>query len=443
MIVTFGPAESGHGPLMWGQTAIWEVIRWMPPGDSSLNIPASLDVPAHCSLDDIGSAVRTLIERHAALRTRLCGPEDEPHQVVADSGSIDITVEELTDGGLSAAEIGARLREQPFDTAQDLPIRISVITRAGQPKQIVFSFSHVAVDGWSVAIVVRDLAKLLDGRTALDPRAQQPLQRAAYERSPEAQRKAARALRFWESAVRELPPVMLEDLRRQGRADLEWSEIQSDALAAAARLLSASARIPSSLVIQAATAAVLGSWLKENDVALRLIVATRFRPETQELVGPFNQNALFRIVLREAEPFTSFLSRCGAANLRAYQHCEYEPRSLERLIAEVAAERGITADGYCFFNDVRFDFGTPTGQPAETDPSALRDRTRLRVPGFDIEQKGSKFFVYLHELADTAKVTLCADRRFLDGRSAAEFLLAVEDLLVQESTSFAAVRPNP
>jgi hypothetical protein len=64
------------------------------------------------------------------------------------------------------------------------------------------------------------------------------------------------------------------------------------------------------------------------------------------------------------------------------------------------------------------------------------------VPTFDIEQKGSKFFFYLQELTGTGQVMVSADRRFLGDRSAADFLLELERLLVDASTAPDSVSGN-
>jgi hypothetical protein len=145
------------------------------------------------------------------------------------------------------------------------------------------------------------------------------------------------------------------------------------------------------------------------------------------------------------ESFSRFLSRAGIANLRAYQHSEYEPRRLEEVIARTAAARAIQADGYCFFNDIRFDQRSAAPAPVAdtTDPRALMDQTRISVPGWDNDQKGSKFFLFLHELRSEAVLTLCADSRLLAPRGSADYLRDLEWLLVtaqEENGDLASLR---
>ncbi|GAA4187853.1 hypothetical protein GCM10022252_22140 [Streptosporangium oxazolinicum] len=423
--------------MTWGQTAIWEVLRWLPPGDASLNLLAGCEVEPGRDLDDVLAAVRALVERHDALHTLF--PQDDPDggkpvQVVVPSGDLEVAVHET--GTRSPANVaayaGARLRDAPFDVGRELPLRVAVVTRQGVPVRVILAMSHLAVDGWSLKIVCDDLRTLLSAPAALGLPAEQPLVRAAYEASERAGQRERRAFDYWAGAVRELPRVWLEDLRQGGEARQGWSEIRSRALSRAVRALAARAGVTPGMVLQAAVALLLGLYKDEDDVALRLIVSTRFKPETRRFVGAFNQNALLRLRLRH-ESFSGFLSHAGRAALAAYSTCEYDPVRLEELVARVTAERGIGADGYCFYNDIRFDApAAPAGRhlsPPEYD--ALLDETELVEPPHDTDQKGATFFLYVHELSERAVLTLCADRRFLEPRGPADFLLDLEWLAVE------------
>lgn len=435
--VAFHAPHGDRGPLTWGQTAIWEVLRWLPPGDASLNLLAGCEVEPGRDLDDVLAAVRALVERHDALHTlfpRDDRDEGKPVQVVVRSGELEVAVHET--GARSPANVaayaGARLRDVPFDVGGELPLRVAVVTRQGVPVRVILAMSHLAVDGWSAKIVCDDLRTLLSAPSALGPPAEQPLVRAAYEASERARQRERRAFDYWAGAVRELPRVWLEDLRQGGEARQGWSEIRSRALSRAVHALAARAGVTPGMVLQATVALLLGLYKGEDDVALRLIVSTRFKPETRRFVGAFNQNALLRLRLRH-ESFSGFLSHAGRAALAAYSTCEYDPVRLEELVARVTAERGIGTDGYCFYNDIRFDApAAPAGRHlSPPEYHALLDETELVEPSHDTDQKGATFFLYVHELSERAVLTLCADRRFLGPRGPADFLLDLEWLAVE------------
>lgn len=447
--------RSGSAPLIWGQLAIWDVLRWLPADDTTLNLSALCPVPAGVGLSAVLGALRSLVERHDSLHSVYSQGsgtgDDTPVQRVLESGELRVAVVEVGDGdpAEAAATCMEDMRRRPFDISVGLPLRVAVLVTEDGPLTVALVASHMAVDAWSLSIVCADLEKLFTdpGGAGLPDRAQQPLERAVYESSETARAREERTLAYWAQGIRDLPASMLEPVGGTGPAGPAWVEFDSVALAAAARGLAERVRMPPSRVVLAAVALLLAWYKGEQQAALRLIVATRFAPETQELVGAFNQNALFRVVV-EDEPFEEYLRRASRAVLSAYQHCECDPRSLEALVAEVARERGVASDGYCFFNDI--SGASSPSAPAVPGPSGgtpdaekmreMRERSRLTVLDSGQTPKGSNFFLSLLELSERCVVSVCADRRFLAPATVSDVLLDLEDLLTLAAVGQASTR---
>ncbi|MDI5970984.1 condensation domain-containing protein [Streptomyces sp. SL13] len=435
--------------MTWGQTAIWDVLRWLPANDTSLNLTVTHPVHGTHGVASAAAALSALLERHEALRT-LFRDEDgagagagtangrgtRPVQQVRADGELPIAVVESTPAGAqqAARACAARLRAEPFDTAADLPVRAAVVVAGPRVTHIVLVFSHMAVDGWSAAIVLDDLAALLDGTPG--PPAQQPRERARWERSPAGLRRSAAALRHWSRNAGELPADWMQDVRAGAGPDASWADQTSPAMAAAAHSLAARHRVAPGLVLLGSVVLLLGLYRERTAVGVRLLVATRFRPENRRLVGAFNQNALLSTELVD-EPFSAFLLRLRPDSLRAYRASECDPREAEAAVRSAMGRRGFTSGGNCFYNDARYhEDGTPvpgalTGLNADQVREMLpRSRVAEAVPKGD--QYASKFFLWLYGLADTARLSVCADRRFLAaGRTASDFLTDLEWLLVE------------
>jgi hypothetical protein len=444
--VAFRADDGWTGPLAWGQLAIWDVFQWLSPDDASLNLLTFCDVPAGRTLGDVATALRRLVERHDALRTLFTAPSGAPpRQTVEPYGHLDVALVEA--GGRPRDDVveplAKRLRTLPFDMATELPVRAAVVTEAGTPVHVVLVLNHMAVDGWSVEIVRKDLTLLLTGTGELPPRALQPRGRVSYEATDEARRRAQLALDYWAGAVREMPRVLLAD--DTGPTSPQWARITSQALSLAVHELASRHRMSLSMVVQAITALLLGFYSHESEVGVRLIVATRFTPETREYVGAFNQNALLRLSLGTGR-LTEFLSRARAASMRAYMHCECDPRLLKETVEAGCAERGFESGAYCFFNDVgavektRSDGrGGIGGGHRDSENAeglnqmieAARQRTTITAFDRDDRQMEAKFFLFLHTLAEEARLTLSADGRFLAPGSASTFLADLEWLAVE------------
>lgn len=414
--VPFDHGDGDRAPLMWGQNAIWNVLTWLPPGrKASLNQTLVRAVPDTFGMDGVTAVLLALVRQHDSLRTVVDTTGDTPAQVRLGAGALDLWTREAPAAEAAAAgtELAADLRAEPFDLAHDPGLRAGVVLSGGVPVRVCLALSHFAVDASSLRIVAADLDRLLAGRE-LGPRSQQPLERARHEAGPVMQRRQQRALEFWEQCTRATAATWLADLPEAGPSDRPWAELRSPALAVAVREIAAEHRLTTATVLQALISLTLALEHDETDVALRGIVGTRFTPETAELVGAFNLNAMFRLDLVD-EPAEAFFARVRRAGLKALTTCECSQDLLNDAVMKAAQERGIVADGYCFFNDVR-----PVADPPPTAVEGARDaigdllhRTEVTVPDRSGDQKGAKFFVYVSAVGDEAVLTLCADRRFV------------------------------
>ncbi|TKA00310.1 condensation domain-containing protein [Actinacidiphila oryziradicis] len=436
-------------PLAWGQLAYWDVLRWLPEGDDSPNLYRWVPVPAGTRLDHVNAALRVLIERHQALRTSYFEQDGRPTQQVLPEGELRVGVSEATGPHLAedAEALGGRLRRGATDHARDLPVRAAVLTRGAAPVAVILVISHLAVDAWSFRIVLRDLRTLLDAPApsehALPARARQPAERARYELSEAGLRRQAATLAHWERRLRAASPTMLEKSPRTEAAGRDWATIDSPAMALALRGLAARAGTSPSTALVALLGLLLAFRVGEAEATVRLIVATRFAPEDRDYVGAFNQNGLLHLRVAEGT-LERYLRTAVGTVLAAHRRCEADPRKVEQLVADIAAERGFIPDSYCFFNDVSFhgDRAARTGQEsAPGDSMAVTTalpRTQLEQLPRDDPQKGSKLFFSLRRLDATCLITLCLDPAFLGDYRATDLLGDLERLLVSAVTDPAA-----
>lgn len=431
--VPFTVPCAGRGPLTWGQQAIWSVLRRLPDDDHSMNLRRTCPVPTAVSWEQLRDAVRALIERHESLRTVFVRHGQTLVQRVLPEGTLDITVHEAGTGQIDdlARTVGDGLWSRPFAFSSDLPLRIAAIVADGAPVRLVLVASHLAIDGWSFRIVLRDLAALLEGR-APAPRALQPLERARYESSPEGLTRNQTTQQFIQRNLRGLPSSMLT---LAADTEPEWPQIRSRALAAAVAALAEQCQVSASTAMLACTAWLLAAYKRESAVLLRILVATRFSNSTRDYVGAFNQNAFFRVELID-EPFTSYVQRVSDTVLRAYRNCECDPAQTDALVEAMLLDEGITAPGYCFFND--------TSRPAQRlqNPAVPSGRELAQLGRFtQVEQlevvrrpTASNFFLFIRELDHDAVVSLCATPRFLAPGTPVGFLEDLETLAVRAAS---------
>ena len=175
----------GGGELTWGQRFVWEILESLPPGTHYLNIRFRVHLPRYATRERVLSALATLLRRHEALRTRfLTGGDGEPRQQCDPAGQLPVEYCHTAPGHVRrlAEQEEERLWRLPFQNDRDWPMRVSVIAADGRPRQIVFVFSHLAVDAWACAVLRQEFLDLLRRDDALPAvTGWQPRERAAFD----------------------------------------------------------------------------------------------------------------------------------------------------------------------------------------------------------------------------------------------------------------------
>lgn len=143
-----------------GQRALWFVQQWAPDSGAyeitrAARIRSPLDVPA------LDRAFRALVERHAALRTRLPSERGEPvcRVFVWDGPVVEHHDVTGVDDGSLRQRIEADAR-RGFDLASGPLFRASLYSRERDDHILLLSVHHIVADFWSLSVLVDDLLAL-------------------------------------------------------------------------------------------------------------------------------------------------------------------------------------------------------------------------------------------------------------------------------------------
>ena len=110
-------------------------------------------------------ALSEIVARHAVLRTTYQSPEGEPRQVVSPPGAIMLAQLDLSDEPQShrmerAVAVATKAANLQFDLARDPMLRPLLIKLDADDHLLVLTKHHIASDGWSAGILMRELAAL-------------------------------------------------------------------------------------------------------------------------------------------------------------------------------------------------------------------------------------------------------------------------------------------
>jgi len=159
-------------PLTEPQQEMWLAVQMGDEASCAYNQCFCLTFRGPLSVESMENALRRVVDRHEALRTRI--DADGEHQEILAAAHIDLPLIDLShfDHGLRAAEIQRILdmeSHQPFDLAAGYLVRALLIREAPDSHRLILTVHHIVCDGWSSAILFDDLARLfVADRNGLD-----------------------------------------------------------------------------------------------------------------------------------------------------------------------------------------------------------------------------------------------------------------------------------
>ncbi|MCA1634319.1 MAG: condensation domain-containing protein, partial [Acidobacteria bacterium] len=152
-------------PLSFGQQRLW-FFEQLDPGKSIYSRPTAVSLSGALDVDALSYALNEIIRRHEVLRTVYVTEEGRPRQVIKEPEPMQLRVESLNlPAHQQQAEIKRRFREEdiePFDLERGPVVRARLLRLSAEEHVLVFTVHHIASDGWSTGVMIREVAALYE-----------------------------------------------------------------------------------------------------------------------------------------------------------------------------------------------------------------------------------------------------------------------------------------
>jgi len=337
---------------------------------SAFELRGVLDRPA------LERAWAAVVAKYPVLRSDYRWEEiAQPLQIVYREGSAEIEWQDWRDPARAEqeqalVELLAAERAQGFDFRRAADPRLRCLRLADDEYRLVWSYHHIALDGWSLALVMRDLLagyrEQLQGRAPpLAPaRPYRDYIRWLQQQDATAGRAYWRQLLAGVNAATPLPflPQPASEGPRYAELAVQLSTQDSERL----RRCAALQQLTLNTLVQGAWALLLGRQAGSDDVVFGCTVSGR-PPDlagAEDIAGLFINTLPLRVALPSAQPLSAWLQRLQAQNAEQRQF-EYLPLAEVQGVCELAAGQALFESILVFENyPVDVSLAAPQGQLA-------------------------------------------------------------------------------
>ncbi len=349
------PRDGRPLPLSFAQQRLW-FIDQLEPGSPLYNLPAVLRAEGPLDSQVLARCLGEVVRRHEALRTVFAvfeGADGAPVQVIQPAAPFLLPVVDLSGLPESRRETAARTLAgegvgRPFDLRRDSMLRGVLLRLAEEDHVAALTMHHIASDGWSIGILIREVTVLYDlfatGQASPLPELQvQYADFSAWQSSWLRGEVLENEISFWRRQLAGLPPLLElpTDRPRPAVQSYRGASRPVRLPAALTRKAEALGRHDGAtffMVLLAGFQALLARTSGQDDLATGSPIAGRNRMETEDLIGFFVNTLVLRGDLTGDPSFRELLGRTRETALSAYLH---QDLPFEKLVEELAPERSL------------------------------------------------------------------------------------------------------
>ncbi|WP_344813462.1 non-ribosomal peptide synthase/polyketide synthase, partial [Chitinophaga oryziterrae] len=335
-----------HMPLSFGQERLWFLQR--AQADQSYDLPWVAHAEGVLDIHVLEAAFKAIVGRHEVLRTVIREQDGVPYQVVKNAeewGMEFLHAEEIPSKGLQ--EYTESILDQVFDLSEEYPLKVIVVCSSPTSHTIIIKAHHIAFDGWSIAILIRELTALymagIKGRTAVLPELQiQYADYAIWQRNSLSGNNLKRQLDYWKKQLADTEQLVLPedhplpDLRsnRGGRLHMTVPAAVKDGL----KKFSLQEGVTLFMTLMGAFKVLLYRYSGQTDICIGTSVAGRRQQQTETLIGFFVNTLAIRNIIDEQWSFCRLLQEIKTTLLQAYDHQDVP---FEKVVEALGVKRDL------------------------------------------------------------------------------------------------------
>ena len=342
-------------PLSYSQQRLLFAEQF-DPGTPTYNIPVVLRLQGRLDHPALEKSLEKILQRHEALRTSFEFREGEWRPAIQSVPSVlmsTVDLQSISDPEVRKLEAHKLVTQEvcrPFNLSVGPMLRPVLFKLAPAEHILTLTVHHIACDGWSIGVLLNELAvlysaALLGEREALPALPIQYGDYAAWQQKWLRSDLLESQLAFWKEQLGEpITPVLELPADHPHPAIQSYQGEQhlfslSPTLLDHLKALSQQEGATLFMTLLAAFYVLLRRYTGQEDLLVGVPISGRNRPEIAPLIGFFVNNLVFRANLAGNPTFREFLAQVKRTALDAYAHQDIP---FERLVEELHLERSLS-----------------------------------------------------------------------------------------------------
>jgi hypothetical protein len=319
--------RDGDPPASFGQERLWMAFR-ADPADTSFNLHYGLRVRGALDVSALERALAAFVRRHEPLRTTFREADGRVIQVIHPPAPVHLRETDASEDTVGA--LAAEEASRPFDLERG-PLLRALLARVGErDSAILLTVHHVATDGWSAGVLMRELSAFYEAYAAgREPELPELEVRyadyAAWQRAWLSDEVRERQIAYWTAQLAAAPRLLAIPTDRPRSPTVRgWGAARTfevgEALSESLRDLAREEGCTLYMTLLAGFQALLSRASGQDDVCIGTPIAGRMQREVEGLVGFFTNTLVIRTSLAGTPSFRALLRRVREATLGAYAH---------------------------------------------------------------------------------------------------------------------------
>jgi amino acid adenylation domain-containing protein len=337
-------------PTSFAQQRLWLVSRFQPKS-SAYNLSGAFSLRGALDVGALQRSLDEIVRRHEILRTTFALLDGQPGQIVALDQPAPLTVVDFRGrpGTIEAERLLGSEADRPFDLERGPLFRTVLLQISSEEHVFLYVMHHIISDGWSEAVLIREIIVLYQSYCAGQP---SPLPELAVQYGDFAQwqrdwlqgQVLDDVLGYWKAQLAGIPSVLELPTDRPRPAVFTYRGATVDIvvpldLTNALREIGHGQRATLFMILVAAFGVLLARHSGQEDIVVGTPVANRNQVELEDLIGLFVNTLALRIDLSGSPMFLNLLARVRETVYAAQEH---QDLPFERLIAELGLQRNLS-----------------------------------------------------------------------------------------------------